>query len=230
MLEQTLFEQWMFRIGAGAAIVGALLGMVGNLIHPATPIGDPEGMARLIAQSEIWVPDHLGIVLGLILMLGGLTAIYHSITGGLPGALARLGFVAAIAGTTVGLILVTLDGIAAKQFAEAWVTTPVEEKPAALRLVLAQETLNFALASLFNILFAAVTFILYGLAVALSQAYPRWLGWVVVVASIGSVGAGLIQAYVGEPTPTTRILTIIMPTIITLWLLVMGVMLARKGR
>ena len=35
-----------------------------------------------------------------------------------------------------------------------------------LRLVLAEETFNFALAALFNILFAGVTFILYGLAIA----------------------------------------------------------------
>jgi hypothetical protein len=34
----------------------------------------------------------------------------------------RLGFVAAIAATTVGLILPALDGLAAKQPAEAWAT------------------------------------------------------------------------------------------------------------
>jgi hypothetical protein len=38
--------EWsIFRIGAVAGIVGSLLAMVGNLLHPATPIGDPEGVA-----------------------------------------------------------------------------------------------------------------------------------------------------------------------------------------
>jgi hypothetical protein len=220
---------WIFRIGSAAGIVGALLGMVGNLIHPATPTDDPEGVARTIADSELWVADHLAIVLGLILMLGGLVAIAHSIQGGLPGALARLGSVAAVAGITVGLILVTLDGLAAKQIAEAWATAPPEEQAAALRLVLAEETINFALAALFNILFAGVTFILYGLAVAWSRVYPRWLGWVVVVAGLGSVVAGLVQAYAGESTTVTRVLTIIFPTVITLWLLQMGLLLFRKA-
>ena len=77
--------------------------MVGNLLHPATPIGDPEGVARTIAESETWVLVHLVIVVGLILMLGGLVAISRSIEGGLPGALARLGSVAAVAGVTVHL-------------------------------------------------------------------------------------------------------------------------------
>jgi hypothetical protein len=220
---------WVLRIGSAAGIVGALLGMVGNLIHPATPTDDPEGVARTIADSELWVADHLAIVLGLILMLGGLVAIAHSIQGGLPGALARLGSVAAVAGITVGLILVTLDGLAAKQIAEAWTTAPPEEQAAALRLVQAEETINFALAALFNILFAGVTFILYGLAVAWSRVYPRWLGWVVVVAGLGSVVAGLVQAYAGESTTVTRVLTIIFPTVITLWLVQICVLLFRQA-
>ena len=44
-----------FTIGSVAGIVGALLGMVGNLLHPPIPSGDPEGVARTIADSDIWV-------------------------------------------------------------------------------------------------------------------------------------------------------------------------------
>jgi hypothetical protein len=223
-------KEWILRIGAGAGIAGSLVAMVGNLLHPATPTGDPEGVARTIAESDIWVADHLAIVLGLILMLGGLVAIARSITVGASGALARLGEVAAVAGVTVGLILVTLDGVAAKHIAEAWAAAPPEEAPAALRLVLAEETINFALAALFNILFAGVTFILYGLAVVLSGMYPRWLGWVSVLAGLGSVAVGFVQAYVGESTPVTRILTYVFPTVITLWVVRMALLVLRRGR
>ncbi len=218
-----------FRIGAVAGIVGALLAMVGNLLHPATPIGDPQGVARTIAQSETWVPVHLVIVVGLILMLGGLVALSRSIEGGGAGALAQLGSVAAVAGITVGVVLVIIDGVAAKHLADAWEAAPPEEAAAALRVVLAEEAINFAVASLFNILFAGVTFILLGLAVAWSGEYPRWLGWVVVVAGVGSVPVGLVQAYTGESIGFTRIATIIFPTIITLWVVVMSVLLLRKA-
>src|SRR5918993_593336 len=158
-------EGYIFRIGSAAGILGSLLAMVGNLLHPATPIGDPEGVARTIAQSENCVLIHLVIVVGLILMLGGLVAISRSIEGGLPGALAWLGSIAAVAGVTVGVVLVIVDGVAAKHLANAWEAAPPEEA-AALRVVLAEEAINFALAALFNILFAGVTFILLGLAVA----------------------------------------------------------------
>src|SRR5918998_6747439 len=117
-------EGSIFRIGAVAGIVGSLLAMVGNLLHPATPIGDPQGVAQTIAQSERWVLVHLVIVVGLILMLGGLVALSRSIEGGVAGALAQLGFVAAVAGVTVGLILVIVDGVAAKHPADAWEAAP----------------------------------------------------------------------------------------------------------
>jgi len=230
MTEPITTQRWIFRLGAAAAIVGSLAGMVGNLIHPATPLDDPPGVARVIADSDAWTPIHLIIVAGIMLMLGGLLALYRSIPGGLAGALAQLGWAAAIAGVTVGLILVILDGVAARQLALEWARAPAQEQAAALRIVLANETTNFALASLFNILFAGATFILYGLAVALSNVYPRWLGWIAVTAGLGSIGAGLIQAMTGESTAVSRILTIIGPTVITLWLAVMGILLARLAR
>lgn len=99
-------------------------------------------MARTIADSDIWIADHLVIVVGLILMLGGLLAISDSIQGGLSGALARLGCFAAVAGIVVGVIDVILDGVAAKHIADAWAVAPPEEEGAALRLVLAEEIIN----------------------------------------------------------------------------------------
>jgi hypothetical protein len=221
-------EGVIFRIGSVAGILGALLAMVGNLLHPATPSGDPQGVARTIAQSERWVLVHLVIVVGLIIMLGGLVAICRSIEGGVAGALAQLGYVAAVSGVTVGVVLVIVDGVAAKHLADAWEAAPPEEA-AALQVVVAEEAINFALAALFNLLFAGVTFILLGLAVALSGEYPGWLGWVAVVAGVGSVPVGLVQAYTGESIGFTRIATIIFPTIITLWVAGMSVLLWRKA-
>jgi hypothetical protein len=222
-------EESIFRIGSVAGILGSLLAMVGNLLHPATPIGDPEGVAQTIAQSERWVLVHLVIVVGLILMLGGLVALSRSIEGGVAGALAQLGYVAAVSGVTVGVVDVIVDGVAAKHLADAWEAAPPEEAAAALRVVVAEEAINFAVAALFNILFAGVTFILLGLAVVWSGEYPGWLGWVAVVAGVGSVPVGLVQAYTGESIGFTRIATIIFPTIITLWVIVMSVLLWRKA-
>src|SRR5919106_4683878 len=223
-------DRWVYLLGGVAAIVGSLMGMVGNLIHPVTPLDDPEGVARVIAESDAWTAIHLVIVFGITLMLGGLVALYQSIRDSRAGALARLGLASGIVGIAIGVVLVILDGVGAKQLADEWAIAPQDERATALRIVLANETINFALASSFNIVFAGATFILFGLAVAFSGVYEQWLGWVVVVAGIVSVGAGLIQAFSGQPTMASRVLTIIGPTGITLWLLVIGVLLVRKAR
>ena len=81
-----------------------------------------------------------------------------------------------------------------------------------------------------NLVFAGFTFVLYGLAAALSQVYPRWLGGVAVVGGAGGAASGVIQAYIGEPSAITTALGIAAPTIITLWLLIMGILLVRRGQ
>ena len=223
------YDRWVFRMGGVAAVVGALLGMIGNLVHPVTPIDDREGVARVIAESGNWVPVHLAIVFGIVLMLGGLVGIHHSIREGAAGVLSRFGLIAAVIGATIGLVLVILDGVAARQLAQEWAASPPGERDIALGLVHANETINLALASLFNFVFAAVTFLLFGLAVVRSDRYPTWLGWVAVLAGVLSSIAGTVQAYVGEPTGASRILTIIGPTVITLWLSLMGILLYRNA-
>jgi hypothetical protein len=225
--EASVERRWVFRLGGWSAVVGSVLAGVGNLVHPVTPMHDPQGVARVIAGSGLWVPVHLAIVVGIALMLGGLVALSYSIRGGVAGALARLGLFAGVAGVAIGLVLVILDGVAAYQLAQEWAAAPPGDRAVALGLVHANETINFALASLFNLVFAGATFILFGLAVALSGVYPRGLGWVVLVAGVASIGAGLVQAFTGEPTEASRGLTIFGPTVITLWLLVVGILLAR---
>jgi hypothetical protein len=109
----------VYLIGGVAASVGSLMGMVGNLIHPATPLDDPQGVARTIAETDAWALIHLVIVFGIVLMLGGLVALYQSIRGGVAGALARFGLAAAVVGIAIGVVLVILDGVAAKQLADS---------------------------------------------------------------------------------------------------------------
>jgi hypothetical protein len=223
-------RSWLSRIGSVCAIVGALGAAVGNLLHPVTPRDDPVGVARVIAESDAWTLIHVVIVIGLILMFLGLVAIGHSIAGGVAEALARLGVYAAAVGTALGVATVILDGVGAKQLADQWAEAPGATKALALSLVSTNETLNFALAGMFNLSFAGVPFILLGLAVALDSVYPRWLGWLAAFAGLGSVAAGLVQAFTGKPTVASLILTIIGPTIISLWVLVMGVLMARPAR
>jgi hypothetical protein len=206
-----------------------MLGMVGNLVHPETPIGDPAGTAAAIAASDVWVPIHLAIVVGITLMLGGLVALGRSVRGQVARSLARLGEPAAVAGVAVGLTLIIIDGVAAHRLAIEWAAAPADRRETALAAVATIETLSLALVSLFNLLFAGTAFTLFGLAVAASDNYPRWLGLLVVLGGLDAIAAGIIQAMAGESSEATRLLAVIGPTIITLWLTAMGLLMLRAG-
>ena len=95
------------------------------------------------------------------------------------------------------------------------------------RGIRAEDSINFALLSPLNLVFAGFTFVLFGLANVFSDAYPRWLGWAAVAGGVGSAISGVIQAYLGEPTGITQTLGIVGPSLITLWLLIIGVFLLR---
>lgn len=220
---------WILRIGSVAAILGSVLAGVGNGVHPVTPRDDPQGVARVIADSDAWTLIHVVILVGIILMLIGIVAFRHSMEGGRAEALARLGAYTGMIGATIGLITIVLDGVAAKQLADAWVAAPEAEKSVRLGLVTTNETMNFALAGLFNMAFAGIPYTFLGLAVAESGVFPRWFGWIGALAGVGSIGAGIFQMFTGQPTVASLVLTIIGPTVIVIWTLVMGVMVGHRA-
>jgi hypothetical protein len=229
--DTSIGQRWAYRIGGGSAVAGAIIGLVGNLAHPVTAgPDDPQATARVVAASQIWVPLHLALLVAFVLMLGGLIAIHDSIGGGVAAALARFGLASAIVGTTVGVVLIALDGFAAKHLAESWLSAPPHLRASAIGSFRAEDSINFALLSPLNLVFAGLTFTLYGLAVAFSYAYPRWLGWTAAVGGAGGAISGVIQSYIGKPVGITTALGIAAPTMITLWLFSMGILLFRKGR
>ena len=62
---------------------------------------------------------------------------------------------------------------------------------------------------------------LYGLAVALSDVYPKWLGWAALI--------GLGEAFSGHSTVLTNILFPMASILLTMWMLVMGVLMWRRA-
>ena len=74
-----------------------------------------------------------------------------------------------------------------------------------------------------------MTFILYGVAVVLSDVYPKWLGWVAVGGGLGSSLLGLHIGYHGASSLVFNILFPIFSILLTAWIFMMGVLLWRKS-
>ena len=173
--------------------------------------------------------DHVGIIFAMLLVTGGLVAVYRSITSGPGAAWARLGFAAALVSAGLGFVTVAVEGIAIKRVAVAWASAPRGEKAVAFRVADALVQIQWALDSVWILIFFGVTFILYGVAVVLSDVYPKWLGWVAVGGGLGSSLLGLHIGYHGASSLVFNILFPIFSILLTAWIFMMGVLLWRKS-
>src|SRR5687767_13226891 len=110
-----------FRMGGMAAVIGGLLALVGNVLHPRFGDEPDTEVYAKIADSGIWKLDHLILIVGIVLVIAGTVAIARSLDDGSTSALARYGLLAAVLGGAVALVSISLDAFAYRAAAEAFV-------------------------------------------------------------------------------------------------------------
>ncbi len=224
-------ERALVKVGAVLLVAGAVLGIVANLIHPAMPRGAPVGSVAysqavldLVAGSDFWLADHLAIVVAASLVLGGLVALTRSLSGEWGSPLAQLGLAMGSIALTVTCVEMAIDGLGLRFVADAWASAPAGDKPAALYAAHAVNRMGSGLATVSGVTLGA-TFVFYGLAVAMSSAYPRSLGWIGAAAGLVAVANGLL----GRFSPLGSIPLGIPVAVLILWALVMGLLLWRRA-
>jgi uncharacterized membrane protein len=187
------------RIGAIALPLGIILVVVSTAIHPSreAPMDNP-AIFMEYAESNNWVAVHFGQWVGGLLIIGGLIALYYSITTKLEAnaVLARFGFVTAVLTAAALTMLQAVDGVALKWAVNAWANAPADREVATFAVAEGVRWTEYALQSYSNILLG-LTLVLYGLAVALGTVYPRWLGWIAVGSGVAWILHGLMVPYIG---------------------------------
>jgi Domain of unknown function (DUF4386) len=224
-------ERTLLRIGAALAVSGIVLLVIAGFLHPpqADP-GDSIAAFEEYALNDIWIATHLIQFFGALFVLGSLVALYRSIVReqGTATTLAWLG-VAATASIAVAAILQAVDGIALKTMVDQWASAPEAEKAAALRVAESIRWIEIGVNSLFRIL-AGMTFLLFGLAIARSRIYPRWLGWVGVAAGLAWFLSGLAVAYNGFAISTLgTALGGLSYILLFVWLLILAALMWRRA-
>ena len=222
-------ERTLLRIGGVSLIVGFVLTIVHVVLlvvdAPFSEPGDTEAFLQSIVDSSIWAGSHVLVLITLLLGVGGLLALYRSITGEPGAALAQLGFAAALMGGAVTSVSVAiLGGGAMKELADAWAAAADNEVP--LAVAEAALLVSFDIGSWGNLVFYGVAPILYGLAIALTGLYPKWLGWVAVIGGVGGVLIQIVQFSQGVSQVTASVYVAFF-LVVTLWLLVMVVLVWR---
>jgi hypothetical protein len=208
------------KLGAGSAILGALLAVVVNLAHGDLP-ADPEAALGRVAADASWGVLHLGIMASVLLILFGLVGLSQMAERPLAQTLARLSLVAALPAAGVMLAGIAVDGFATKTLVDLWANAVGPDKAAAFQLALAAETIQNALFHTWAALFLGLPFVLMGISGVLTGGgFPRWLGSVALIGGVGALCTG-VSGFLDVPAP--GVLFNVFAFIVTLWLLIAGV-------
>ncbi len=151
-----------YTIGAIAAIAGALLLLVGTLLHPfgADP-NDSRAAFTEYAADRSWVASHLMQLTGVVLMVFALAVLSRAI--GDNSLWSHIGVVSAGASLAVAAVLQAVDGVALKMMVDRWTAAPAAEKDVLFHATFAVRQIEIGLASITSLLFG-VTATIYGVA------------------------------------------------------------------
>lgn len=217
------------RIGAASLPLGIILFVVATAIfHPnrEDPM-DNQAVFMEYAQSDSWVAVHFAQWVAALLLIGGLVALYYSITKK-PEAgagVARFGLAAAVVTAGAFTMLQAVDGVALKWAVDAWAGAPADQQVATFAAAQAVRWTEYALQSYSNILLG-LTLMLYALAIALGTSYPRWLQWVAAGSGVAWIVHGVMVPYIGFFDSIPRLVAIVLTAV---WAFIMAVLMWRNS-
>ena len=217
------------RLGAIALLLAVPVLVVSEILHPSRK--DPMDFPAVFeeyAHSHIWTAVHLGEYSGFLLLLGGLVALYYSVSArpDVGAGLAPFGLAAAVTAAASFTVLQAVDGIALKRAVDAWASAPAAQKPAAFAAAEAVRWTEMGMNSL-SFFLAGLTLFLFGSAIALGGVYPRRAGMVATVSGAAFIYDGVgVVAYEGFVPSTAKLVGLLL---LTVWAFAMAVLMWRNG-
>ena len=208
--------------------LGVVVLVVTESLHPGRedPMDFPAVFGEY-AHSEIWTAVHLGEYFGFLLLVGGLVALYYSVSAkrGIGAGLAPFGLAAAVPAAASFTVLQAVDGIALKRAVDAWVSAPPSQQSATFA---AAETLRWTEIAMNSLSFflAGLTLFLYGLAIAFGSVYPRWAGMIAVVSGAALMYDGAVVAYEGFAPSIIKLVGLLL---LAVWAFIMAFLMWRNS-
>ena len=213
-----MLDRGVTRLGAGAAMVGAVIAIVFNLLYPRAD--DPGDVAEIVGLSQsdgMWAFTHYALAWAVALTFIGLIVIARSFVREPSTSWARIALIHAIGGALTLFIALVLLGFAMREAAAMGDGSA--------------QSIGWIAGSVFLAsigLFFGFTPLLYGIAVLSGDEYPSWLGWTAVLAGALGVVNGTIVYFDGFSTMTDKVLFPISSILFTVWVAVMGYQLWQR--
>jgi hypothetical protein len=209
--------------------LGIVVILVSEYFHPSREDSmDNPAVFMEYAHSDIWTTVHLAEYFGFLLLLGGLVALYYSVSAkpGVGVGLAPFGLAAAVTTAASFTVLQAVDGIALKRAVDAWASAPAEQETAAFAAAEAIRWTEIGMNSL-SFFLSGLTLFLYGGAIALGTVYPRWPGWIALVSGAALMYHGaVVVSYEGFGPSIANLVGLIL---LGVWTFIIAVLMWRNG-
>ncbi|MDD0844928.1 hypothetical protein [Pseudomonas sp. Gutcm_11s] len=185
------------RLGAMAALLGAVLLMLGTLLHPMqAPPWDAAAAFAEYAADHHWLSSHLIQLLGVLLGVFALLALAWRLRDGKAGVWALFGAACAVASLALAFVLQAVDGVALKLMVDQWTRAEEPLRSQLFAATFGVRQIEAGLAALFGLSFAT-SLLLYAPALWLSRPAPRGLALGVLLAGGANLLAALLQGLDG---------------------------------
>jgi hypothetical protein len=217
------------RIGAVALPIGVVLIAISEVFHPSgeDPM-DFSAVFREYATSNVWTAVHQGEYFGFLFLLGGLVALYYSVSArpGLGAGMAPFGFAAAVTSAASFTVLQAVDGVTLRYAVDNWVSAPASQKSAAFAAAEVARWTEIGMNG-FSYFLAGLTLLIFGLAIALGRVYPRWVGLMAVVSGAALMYDGaVVVSYEGFVADIVKLVGLL---VLAIWVFIMAFLMWRNA-
>jgi hypothetical protein len=185
------------RLGAMTALLGAVLLMLGTLLHPMqAPPWDAAAAFAEYAADHHWLSSHLIQLLGVLLGVFALLALAWRLRDGKAGVWALFGAACAVASLALAFALQAVDGVALKLMVDQWARAEEPLRSQLFAATFGVRQIEAGLAALFGLSFAS-SLLFYAPALWLSRPAPRGLALGALLAGGANLLAALLQGHDG---------------------------------
>lgn len=133
--------------------------------------------------------------------------------------LSVLCIVFAVVGLAVSAVLQGVDAIGLKVMVDAWAEAPPEEEAIAFAAAETMRWIEISINSIFRLL-QGTTFVLFGVILSVHVRYPRWVGWIGIIAGAVIIARGFAVAVTGfDPANPVYAYSGLFIELLHLWLL-----------
>jgi hypothetical protein len=226
-------QQVLLRIGAGCAIAGPLVLAASFAPHGDLPTDvSTEAALRFVADHSAWLVVHLLTIVAALIWLGAFTALAHTLSPGVAGAIGRMLAPVAAVGATFVIFDYGIDGYALGVLATEWDAASGAQQ---VELVQRADTAIWLLNGTFRseiFIFYGLTVLLAGLGIAFDRRYPTWFGGIGALAG-AAVAVVALSSFSGTSlTPIEGEDFFLFVTVLPVesaWLLALGVLMWRRA-